>query len=136
MMGAPLENHWINIAGNMVESVSDKPAYPAQHLGEHSIILPAAINAHAHLELSQLKAPLDVPSRSMSDWVAALLAFRRSADYNAEQGIRIGLDRLESTATVADIVPLTAQGSPLTAGRWVGDSRLTSRTFEWYSYPH
>jgi cytosine/adenosine deaminase-related metal-dependent hydrolase len=41
----------------------------------------------------------------MSDWVAALLVFRRSADYDAEQGIRQGIDRLDSTAAVADIVP-------------------------------
>ena len=111
MLGRPLENHWINITDDKVESISASPAYlPAQYLGDQSVILPAAINAHAHLELSQLDSPLDVPSRSMSDWVAALLAFRRSAEYNADEGIRQALCRpelLESTIAIADIVPYT-----------------------------
>ena len=108
MLDAPLENHWINITDDKVESISKQPAHESvRFLGEHSVLLPAAVNAHAHLELSQLAAPLDVPSQSMSDWVAALLAFRRSADYDAEQGIQQAFCRqefLESTAAVADIV--------------------------------
>jgi len=108
MLGRPVENHWINIADGKVESIRKRPAYTsAQHLGDHSVILPAAINAHAHLELSQLESPLDVPSRSMSDWVAALLAFRQSAEYNAAEGIRQAFCRpelVETTIAVADIV--------------------------------
>jgi cytosine/adenosine deaminase-related metal-dependent hydrolase len=49
----------------------------------------------------------------MSDWVAALLAFRRSADYDAAEGIRQVFRRpefLESTAAVADIVPEVLPG--------------------------
>ena len=108
MLAAPLENHWINITDSIVESISVKPVYESRYLGEQSVLLPATINAHAHLELSQLEAPLDVPSRSMSDWVAALLTFRRSAVYDAEQGIRQAFCRpelVESTAVVADVVP-------------------------------
>jgi len=110
MLGPPLESHWINISDGIVESVSVSPAYSPQYLGDQSVILPAVINAHAHLELSQLTSPLEVPSRSMSDWVAALLAFRRSPGYNAAEGIRQALCRpevLESTIAVADIVPPT-----------------------------
>ena len=111
MLAAPLENHWINIAEGKVESISKKPVHVStKHLGERSEILPAGINAHAHLELSQLESPLDIPSRAMSDWIAALLAFRRSAHYDATQGIRQALCRpelLESTVVVADIVPPT-----------------------------
>ena len=109
MLGAPLENHWINITDCNVDSITREPAYaPARYLGNSSVILPAAINAHAHLELSQLEAPLDVPSRTMSDWIAALVAFRRSAVYDAEKAIQQALcrpDFLESTAVVADIAP-------------------------------
>ena len=69
-------------------------------------------NAHAHLELSQLSAPFASSSvgirRSMADWVAALLAFRRSSDYDAVRAIQQAMQRpelLESTVGVADIVP-------------------------------
>ena len=128
MSGAPLENHWINITDGKVVSMSEKPAYTSsRHLGEHSVLLPSAINAHAHLELSQLTTPLDVPSRLMPDWVAALLAFRRSAEYNAERGIRRGIVQLDSTAAVADIVPPTLE-SPLPKGegtiRWLPFTEL------------
>lgn len=116
MLGAPLENHWINIADGNVESVSEKPAYPlTQYLGENSEILPAVVNSHAHLELSQLESPLEVPGRSMSDWVAQLLTFRRSPVYNAAQGIQQAVSRpelLESTIAVADIAPILPEGFP------------------------
>jgi len=116
MLAAPLENHWLNIEEGRVESVSPKPACTqTQHLGSNSILLPAAVNAHAHLELSQLDAPLEVPSRLMSDWVASLMAFRRSGDYDAERGIRRAVcrpDFSESTIAVADIVPPTIKLSP------------------------
>jgi len=115
MLGPSLEYHWINITDGKVESISVSPAYlSAQYLGDRSVILPGAINAHAHLELSQLESPLDVPRRSMSDWVAALLAFRRSARYDADEGIRQALCRpevLESTIAIADIVPPDAMTS-------------------------
>jgi cytosine/adenosine deaminase-related metal-dependent hydrolase len=50
----------------------------------------------------------------MSDWVATLLDFRRSANYNAQRGIQQALRRpefLESTIAVADIVPMEAADS-------------------------
>jgi len=116
MLTAPLENHWLNIEEGKVESVSPKPAHTQpQHLGDNSILLPAAVNAHAHLELSQLDAPLDVPSRLISDWVASLMAFRRSNDYDAGRGIQQAACRpefLESTVAVADIVPPTITSPP------------------------
>jgi cytosine/adenosine deaminase-related metal-dependent hydrolase len=118
MLASPVENQWINVADGKVESISAKPAYvPTISLGE-TTILPAAVNAHAHLELSQLTAPLDVPSRSMSDWVEALIAFRRSTDYDAEKGIQRALQWLKqhpSTIAVADIaLPTVSLQSPVT----------------------
>jgi len=109
MLGPPLENHWINVADGVVESVSDKPSYSlTQHLGEANI-LPAGVNAHTHLELSKIvPSPLDVPSRAMSDWVTTLLNFRRCPGYNAAEGIQHALHQpelLNSTIAVADIVP-------------------------------
>ena len=50
MLARPLENHWINIADDTVESISPRPAYPqAEHLGEQSQILPASYGTRAGL---------------------------------------------------------------------------------------
>ncbi|MDR3183639.1 MAG: amidohydrolase family protein [Planctomycetaceae bacterium] len=106
MTGAVLENHWLNIADGLVESLSLKASFEQQtELPPQSILLPGLFNAHTHLELSQLSAPLDVPSRKMSDWIDALLAFRRSPEYNAEAAIQSALQKMTGTAVAADITP-------------------------------
>ena len=114
MLGVTAENHWVNISEGKVDSLSSKPAHPVfRHFGEHSVIMPAGVNAHAHLELSQLDAPFDVPTRSMTDWVGALMSFRQSTRYDAKYAILSALQRkdlAESTAAVADIVPMKLEG--------------------------
>jgi len=119
MLDSPLEDHWINVANDEVESITEKPAHTPTLCLDGRTVIPGAVNAHAHLELSQLASPLDVPSRSVSDWVTALLAFRRSAEYDAEQGIQTALRRQElltSTVAVADIVPGHLAGTPALTG--------------------
>jgi cytosine/adenosine deaminase-related metal-dependent hydrolase len=73
------------------------------------VVLPGVVNAHTHLELSQIQTPLDVPSRQMPDWVAALLQFRRSRQYDAAAAIRSSLQCIRDanqTVGVGDIVPM------------------------------
>jgi cytosine/adenosine deaminase-related metal-dependent hydrolase len=137
MLGDPLENHWINVnaTDQRVESISKKPAHSrAFYLGEESILLPATINAHTHLELSQIECPLNIPNRSITDWVAALLAFRRSPIYNAARGIQQAMHRPEllgSTAAVVDIVPPTLPPSILPNGN---ASPVKELSIRWLSF--
>lgn len=42
-------------------------------------LLPALINAHTHLELSGLTAPLGTPGMPFTDWVRLVVAYRRQA---------------------------------------------------------
>lgn len=124
MTGKVLENHWINVASTIIESLSLKPAFDKRlELPEKTVIIPALVNAHTHLELSQLKVPLDVPMRKMSGWVKTLLAFRRSAEYNAPLAIQSALqclqnnivsnNTLQSTAALGDIVPPNIEPLPV-----------------------
>ncbi|GHT13013.1 chlorohydrolase [Planctomycetales bacterium] len=109
MTGEVLENCWVNVSDGYIESLSSKPAFETEiTLPPKSVVLPGVVNAHTHLELSQIAMPLNVPSRTMSDWVAALLQFRRSPQYDAATAIRLSLQNLREanqTVGVGDIVP-------------------------------
>jgi cytosine/adenosine deaminase-related metal-dependent hydrolase len=110
-----LENHFINVVDGVVDSVTAKPAQRTVFdFGSECQILPGTVNAHTHLELSGLPAPLDVPAvaglRSMAAWIPPLMQFRRSELYNAENAVAAAFLRqevLSESVAVADIVPLT-----------------------------
>ena len=110
----PLENHFINVVNDVIVTITPSPKFrPVYDFGSECRILPAVVNAHTHLELSQLTEPIPVPvidgKRSFAGWIRDLVAFRRSERYNAEEGIGMALLRpevLTETALLADIVPL------------------------------
>lgn len=113
MTGPPLENRFINVIGGRIESFTEQPTQPEVFdFGDECQILPGTVNAHAHLELSQVPGMLDVPKvngrRPMADWVAELMRFRRGPVYDAAQGIWSAMIReeiLSETSVVFDIVP-------------------------------
>jgi cytosine/adenosine deaminase-related metal-dependent hydrolase len=63
-------DHLIRAVG---QNVSGKPAVD---LGNVAIV-PALINAHAHLELSEFAAPLGDPARGFPAWIREVVAWRR-----------------------------------------------------------
>ncbi len=113
MTGPPLERHFINVVHGRIESFTHKPTQQECYdFGDDAQILPGVLNMHAHLELSQLARPLDVPlensRRSMAAWVKKLMQFRRSPEYNAASAMGSALTRQDwpaECAVVADIVP-------------------------------
>ncbi|GHT18312.1 chlorohydrolase [Planctomycetales bacterium] len=108
MIGDPLVNHWINVVDDRVESITPKPTErEVSDFGESCIILPGTVNMHAHLEMSQMSAPIRQPI-SFTDWIGEVMAFRRRPEYNAEQAVWSAMlrsDVLTEYAVVADIVP-------------------------------
>lgn len=111
MDGAPLEGYFINVHDNRIESLTKQPAFTdAYDFGTECTILPGVVNMHTHLELSGIEGPLDLPivegHRSMAEWIARLMEFRRSNCYNAKQGVERALlrqDVLTETVAIADI---------------------------------
>ena len=77
-----------------------------QHEQESIAQATGLVNAHAHLELSDLQRPLGVPSIPITDWIPALLDYRRSRPPEAaERAVRLGLEEsvAAGTTSVADI---------------------------------
>ncbi len=109
----PLESGFVNVRDGLIESVGSSPTQrEVFDFGEDCRILPGVVNAHAHLELSQIPQQLDVPlvgtRRPFVDWIDRLMAFRRSSSYNAEEGIWTASllpEILSETVAIGDIVP-------------------------------
>jgi cytosine/adenosine deaminase-related metal-dependent hydrolase len=71
----PLENGTVEIAAGRIAAVHDGPGPCTRDLGNAAII-PGLVNAHTHLELSDLAAPLQ-PHLPFTSWLKAVMAHRR-----------------------------------------------------------
>jgi aminodeoxyfutalosine deaminase len=78
----PIENGWLRIERGRIAAIGrHAPPGPAREtaitdLGD-SIILPGLVNAHTHLEFSDLERPLDADG-GLPGWIAKVVALRRA----------------------------------------------------------
>ena len=95
-------------AGRIV-SVGAKTADRADASLEGFALLPGLVNPHTHLEFSDLSHPLP-PGKTFPDWIASVLAQRRSRETDAEErlvgALAAGLEesRNAGVAALVDIV--------------------------------
>ncbi|MDR1483813.1 MAG: amidohydrolase family protein [Planctomycetaceae bacterium] len=95
-----LERCFVNIAGGEILSVSKKPEFDnVTDYGDEYDILPGMINAHAHLELSQLKSPIDFSGNS-----SANLSVQNSHGNNSLGNNSIGNNSLGKDSIVEDFL--------------------------------
>jgi len=74
---APLENGWIRIEQGRIAAIGRRnPPGSAVDLGE-AIVMPGLINAHTHLELSDLPEPLP-GGGGLPGWIGRVVSLRRS----------------------------------------------------------
>ncbi|MCH7725696.1 MAG: amidohydrolase family protein [Planctomycetes bacterium] len=98
-------------AGRIVAVGENMSGQPPINLGNVAI-LPGLINAHTHLEFSNLDQPLGRPGMRFPDWIRAVMTDRRQVDGKqadsvrwhaaTRKGIRESLDA--GVTTVADII--------------------------------
>ncbi len=117
----PIQNGWVVIRSGLVEFVGGqlpaifKPAIRF-HLNGFAI-LPGLINAHCHLEFSDLKQPL--PSgNSFADWIGSLLAYRRS----------LGNSSAASSNSKREAITSGIRESYAAGVRWIAD--MTTQPWE------
>ena len=96
---------FLNISDAIVVSVTKKAAFKTVFSYPDAILVPRFVNAHAHLEASELRAPIPNDG-TLTDWIKGLMAFRNSDRYHPQQALRIGSRELREsgTAAVGDIV--------------------------------
>jgi cytosine/adenosine deaminase-related metal-dependent hydrolase len=75
----PLENGLVEITAGRISAVHDLPGPCTLDLGNAAII-PGLVNAHSHLELSDLAAPLH-PNLPFTAWLKSVMAHRRTRAY-------------------------------------------------------
>ncbi|WP_339910831.1 amidohydrolase family protein [Symmachiella dynata] len=94
--GPPLERGVIEIEAGRITAVHDRAVSAAHDLGDVAIV-PGLVNAHTHLEFSDLKQPI-APALPFTDWIRALVANRRSRDASTS-AVAAGKREAERTGT-------------------------------------
>lgn len=103
-----IDGGWIEISGSRIVEVGN--GLPRAGRGRvidlgNAAVIPGLVNAHTHLELSDLQGKIP-PPKSFTQWLGHILAFRRREagkplDHAVEKGVSLSLE--SGTTTVADI---------------------------------
>jgi aminodeoxyfutalosine deaminase len=116
--GPPIAGGWLGISGPGIVAVGQKvPDGPVRDLGNVAI-LPGLVNAHTHLEFSDLTAPIGRPGISLPDWIGQLVALRRATGETGRSAVAQGLRESLAAGT-------TALGEIATVD-WRANSRLAA----------
>jgi cytosine/adenosine deaminase-related metal-dependent hydrolase len=89
----PLENGLVEITAGRISAVHDRPGPCTIDLGNAAII-PGLVNAHTHLELSDLAAPLH-PNLPFTAWLKAVMAHRRTRAHTGTAALSSSDDAFE-----------------------------------------
>ncbi|XZE56721.1 amidohydrolase family protein [Planctomycetaceae bacterium SH139] len=82
---AAIENGWVRVRnGRVVEIGRGKPPHPHRDFGDVAI-LPALVNAHTHLEFSDLQTPIGTPGMPLPTWIGRVIAHRAEANQSLEK---------------------------------------------------
>lgn len=107
MEGPPLKDHAILVEGEKIIAILPYAQAPSNMEClelPHMVLLPGLVNAHCHLELSQLPEPLPYPG-SFVLWIDQLTRLKlQMTPEQVETAIKNGIQQLHSggTTTVAD----------------------------------
>ena len=90
---------------------------PPKDLGNVAI-LPGLVNAHTHLEFSDLAHPLGYPGMALPAWISEVIKHRRGRDEDAQRAIAAGLQESLSfgTTLLGEISTSPSSADPPLAG--------------------
>jgi aminodeoxyfutalosine deaminase len=116
--GRPIASGTVTIEGQRIVAVGQCGGQ-SHDLGNVAI-LPGLVNAHAHLDFSDLAEPLGRPGISLPDWIRLVMADRRERADKTRQPVALGLAEglRQGVTTVGDIAQpgwstADVAGSPL-----------------------
>jgi cytosine/adenosine deaminase-related metal-dependent hydrolase len=99
--GEPIADGRVTIRGERIVAVGcDSPAGTIEDFG-NAAILPGLVNAHTHLEFSDLAGPLGKPRMPLAEWIGEVVRFRREGAYAPQRAVRAGLAQSLAGGTTA-----------------------------------
>lgn len=100
--GPPLAGGVVTIAGDRITAVGRSPDGPCEieDLGNVAI-LPGLVNAHTHLEFSDIPRPLGEPGMIFPEWIRRVVKFRRGRASDPRTAVRRGLEECLTAGTTA-----------------------------------
>ncbi|MEM1303781.1 MAG: amidohydrolase family protein, partial [Planctomycetota bacterium] len=111
-MTPPLEGAYVVIDNGRVSEIARRaPAGAAvEDLGD-ALLIPGLVNAHCHLEFSDLKKPIGKPGNPLPAWIRSILTGRLTAK-KVEKGIATGLaaSAEAGVTTIGEICRLPSRG--------------------------
>lgn len=79
----PIEGGVVTVRNGVLVAVGAAAEAPVVDLGDVAI-LPGLVNAHTHLEFSELEQPLGEPGMVFPEWIREVIAWRRQRDATEE----------------------------------------------------
>ncbi|MCH1496590.1 MAG: amidohydrolase family protein [Rubripirellula sp.] len=97
----PIANGWVRVGGGKIHEVgSGRPPSDAVDLGDVAL-LPRLVNAHTHLEFSDLKHPVGTRGIRFTDWIKLVIEQRLTADPEVkDRSIFGGVKELWDSGTI------------------------------------
>ena len=90
VIGPPIEGGIVTFCGERIVAVGKTSDVPATDLGNKAIV-PGIVNAHTHLEFSDLTAPLGEPGEPLPTWIRRVISYRREHPDVAVTAINSGI---------------------------------------------
>ncbi|HYO26404.1 MAG TPA: amidohydrolase family protein, partial [Lacipirellulaceae bacterium] len=113
--GCAIDGGYVQIGGGRIVAVdAARPPGPVEDLGDVAL-LPGFVNAHTHLEFSDLATPLGAPGMSLPDWIRLVIAQRKRRDHDAPAAIAEGC-RESLAAGVTTVGEIAAAGAEAYSG--------------------
>lgn len=122
----PLADALVDIEGSRVSQIAPYAAGSSFGSAEfvdlgNVAILPGLVNAHTHLEFSDLSEPLVSTGLSFADWIRRVIAYRRGrTDTQRHSAVRRGLDECTRAGTIAL--------GEIANGQWLADVDSAAET--------
>jgi cytosine/adenosine deaminase-related metal-dependent hydrolase len=96
----PISGGCVTIANGRIVEVTKRPSGPVRDLGDVAI-LPGLVNAHTHLEFSNLSTPIGTPGMRLPDWLRQVISQRENSQESAAEAVASGLAECIRCGTTA-----------------------------------
>ena len=92
VVGEPIEHGVVTVRGGRIAHVGRTSDSAIEDLGD-VVLLPGLINAHTHLEFSDLTQPLGQPGQVFPRWISDVIQWRRGRTADPRRAVEQGLDQ-------------------------------------------